>query len=243
MTRVAHENSHAMPILQRAMAAYFFNFVPDSGNLYFQLAERIHVRRWQGAIGTLNYERLLELSLLHAGIRPVVRQPSGSGQVELCLPHGCCHIFCDGARASAAGVSFSGVGVTFDGPVSVIGDAAEFRARIEGDAVPPVMSYFEPKKTTNAGASFIRWQRCRWRQLASQATTLAIVGVRCRPHDEHIWGPIAESPAEVVYCAGSAAGGEFRDWAARVRRGKVSRVLPGYFGVEFDNLCRAVGLD
>ena len=242
MARLATENSHAMPILQRAMAAFFFNFVPDAANLYIRLAQRIRARRWSGAIATLNYERLLELSLLQAGIQPVVGQVAGSGQVELCLPHGCCHIFCDGARASSVGVSFSGVGVTFDGPVSVIGRSLEFRARLEGDAVPPVMSYFEAQKTTSAGASFIRGQRERWAQLASQATSLAIVGVRCRPHDSHVWDSVAASPAEVIYCAGATAGAEFGEWAASARSEKTSRVLPGYFAAEFDNLSQAIGL-
>ena len=242
MARLATENPHAMPILQRAMAAFFYNFVPNSANLYVRLSERIRARSWSGAIATLNYERFIELSLLHAGIQPVVGQVAGSGQVELCLPHGCCHIFCDGARASSVGVSFSGLGVMFDGPVSVITRASEFRARLEGDAVPPVMSYFEPQKTTSAGASFIRSQRERWAQLASQATSLAVIGVRCRPHDSHIWEPVAASSADVVYCAGSTAGAEFRQWAATARPGKTSRVFPGYFAAEFENMCQGLRL-
>lgn len=242
MTQLAAENSHAMPVLQRAMAAFFFNFVPTTSNLYVRLAERIRARQWPGAICTLNYERLLELSLLHGGMQPVVGQGAAAGQVELSLPHGCCHIFCEGTRASSAGVSFSGVGVTFDGPVAVISNPAEFQARINGDAVPPVMSYFEPQKTTSAGASFIRGQRERWADLAAQADVIAIVGVKVRPRDSHIWSPIADSRAEIVYCAGSAAGGEFRTWAASFRAGKTSRVLTGYFAEEFEALCRAVSL-
>ncbi len=211
MTRLAQENAHAMPVLQRAMAAFFFNFIPTVSNLYVRLAERIRARNWRGAIASLNYERLLEISLLHGGIQPVVGQAAAAGQVELCLPHGCCHIFCEGARASSSGVSFSGVGVTFDGPVTIISNSADFQRRLTGDAVPPVMSYFEPQKTTSAGVSFIRVQRERWANLAAEADVLAIVGVRCRPHDTHLWTPIAGSSAEVVYCAGAAAGQEFRD--------------------------------
>src|SRR5664280_2365479 len=194
MTWLARENPHAMPVLQRAMAAFFFNFVPTASNLYEELTRRIHARNWGGVIGTLNYERLLEISLLHRGVQPVVGQVAAGGQVESCLPHGCCHIFCDGTRASSSGVSFSGVGVTFDGPVTVISNPADFQMRISSDAVPPVMSYFEPQKTTNAGASFIRGQRERWTKLAAEADVLAIVGVRCRPYDMHIWAPIAGCP-------------------------------------------------
>ncbi len=240
MARLAETNSHAMPILQRAMAAFFFfNFVPTTSSLYVQLAQRIRQHHWQGAIATLNYERLLELSLLHVG---VLGGAAGAGQIELCLPHGCCHLFCEGVRASSAGVSFSGVGVTFDGPVVAISDGGEFQRRITGDAVPPVMSYFEPQKTTSAGVSFIRNQRARWAELASKAHSIAIVGVKVRPRDSHIWLPIANSGARVVYCAGAAAGDEFRTWAATYRPGKVHRVLEGYFAEEFDALCYEMGL-
>jgi len=242
MARVAETNSHAMPILQRAMAAFFFGFVPRMSSLYIRLAQRIRHHHWHGAIATLNYERLLELSLLHYGLQPIVGQAVGAGQIELCLPHGCCHLFCEGVRASSDGVSFSGVGVTFDGPVVAIADAAEFQRRINGDAVPPVMSYFEPQKTTSAGVSFIRSQRARWEELASQANTIAIVGVKVRPRDSHIWLPIANSAARIVYCAGPTAGDEFRTWAAASRPGKGDHVLEGYFAEEFDSLCYEMGL-
>ncbi len=242
MARVAETNSHAMPVLQRAMAAFFFQFVPRMSSLYVRLAQRIHHHHWHGAIATLNYERLLELSFLHAGVRPIVGQAAGAGQIEFLLPHGCCHLFCEGVRASSPDVSFSGVGVSFDGPVVAITDVAEFQRRINGDAVPPVMSYFEPQKTTSAGVLFIRSQRARWEELASQANTIAIVGVKVRPRDSHIWLPIANSAARVVYCAGAAAGDEFRAWAAASKPSKGARVLEGYFAEEFDALCYEMGL-
>jgi len=242
MARVAETNSHAMPILQRAMAAFFFRFVPRMSSLFVRLAQRIHRHQWNGAIATLNYERLLELSLLQVGVQPIVGQGAGEGQIELCLPHGCCHLFCEGIQASPAGVSFSGVGVTFDGPVVAISDPEEFQRRINGNAVPPVMSYFELQKKTSAGVSFINSQRARWAELASQANKIAIVGVKVRPRDSHIWLPIANSAARVVYCAGAAAGNEFRGWAAASRPGKGDRVLEGYFAEEFSSLCYEMGL-
>ena len=59
--------------LQRAMADYFFRFSPTGANLYLELAQRIAAMpHWSGALCSLNYERLLEKSLLHAGLKPVV---------------------------------------------------------------------------------------------------------------------------------------------------------------------------
>lgn len=242
MAQLAQTRSHDMPILQRAMAVYFFNYLPTQDSLYVQLGKLIKQSAWRGAIATLNYERLLEISLIHAGLQPVVNMAPSLGQVELCLPHGCCHLFCEGVQASSVGVSFSGVGVTFDGPVIALSDPTQFRNRIESNSVPPVMSYFEPQKTTSSGASFIRNQRARWAELANQADTIIIVGVRVRPRDSHIWDAVAKSHAKVVFCAGKSAGAEFETWASAQRIGKGNRTLSGYFSEEFNAICEEAGL-
>jgi hypothetical protein len=242
MSKLATYRSHDMPILQRAMAAYFFNFLPTSDSLYIQLANRIKRSNWSGAIATLNYERLLEISLLHVGIKPVTGSRQLSGQIELCMPHGCCHLFSEGVLASPTGVSFSGVGVTFDGTVIAISDPIQFNARINNNSVPPVMSYFEPEKTTSSGVSFIRSQRARWLSLVGEAKTIVIVGVRVRPSDSHIWNAIAKANAKVVYCSGPTAAPEYDEWALRERPGKLNKILNGFFAKEFNEICNEVGL-
>jgi len=238
MAKVPEFNAHWMPVLQRAMAAYFFNFVPSTSNLYYQLATRISGASWDGACATLNYERLLELSLRGAAVRPVVGcEPNDSSQVELILPHGCCHIFCDAVQGNARGVSFSGVGITTNGRVSVVANPAQFQARINSDAFPPVMSYFEPGKRTNTGASFIAGQRQRWNELARSATAIAIVGVGVRSEDSHIWQPVSESEATIIYCSGGDGAALYRDWAEQEGKLSSSLILEGFFADEFDNIC------
>lgn len=243
MEQLAGFNSHWMPVLQRAMAAYFFAFQPAATNLYCRLAQRILYAHWNGACATLNYERLLELSLIQVGIQPVVGcTPNGSRQIELCLPHGCCHIFCDGIRGSATGISFSGVGITTDGPVSVISNPAQFAARINGDAFPPVMSYFEPQKATTSGASFILRQRARWSELVEAASVIGIIGVRVRPCDTHIWSPLEKTKAKLIYCGGPSSAQEFEQWHQTARPSSKDTVLRGYFADEFDHLCKVLNL-
>lgn len=236
-------NPHTLAPLQRAMAAYFFQFTPGPANLYLKLANKIKHSGWTGAVCTLNYERLFELSLLQVGIKPFVGQPpAGQSGFELCLPHGCCHIFCESAKGMSSAVSFDAHAVKTNGDLKVIGNPGDHRARIEQDAFPPVMSYFEPQKRTTAGHSFIEGQRNRWRDIASKATTLVIIGVRVRPHDDHIWNPIASSPARVVYCGGPSGAPEYKKWAESHRNGRGDFVLKGYFRNEFDRICSEVGL-
>lgn len=243
MAKVPEFNPQWMPVLQRAMAAYFFKFIPSCNNLYRQLASRISRAHWDGACATLNYERLLELSLTDAAIRAVVgREPDNDLELELILPHGCCHFFCDGVRGNAAAVSFSGIGVPTNGPVSVVPDPAQFQARINGDAFPPVMSYFEPTKSTNTGATFIAGQRQRWNELARNATTIAIVGVGVRREDNHIWQPVTASQASIIYCAPQDGAELYRDWARKNGKLSSSLILEGCFAARFDEICEQIGL-
>lgn len=234
---------HTIAPLQRAMAAFFFQFAPTHTNLYFNIAKRVKEKSWKGAFCTLNYERLLELSLLAAGVQPYVGdQPSTPHAVELCLPHGCCHLFCDSAFGDARAVSFDAFNVCTDGPVSVIADAQNHRRRISSDAFPPVMSYFEPEKRTTAGASFINGQRTRWEKLALTSSKIIIVGVRVREHDNHIWGPIAASNSPVVYCGGPGDIEEFRNWSLARRAESPSLVFDSYFRGAFERLCEEASL-
>lgn len=199
---------------------------------------------WSGALCSLNYERLLEKSLLHAGLKPFVGPlpDDDEAAIELCLPHGCCHLFCDGPMANPQVVSFNGRIAYPDSQVVVIADPQQHYARIHGNAFPPVMSYFEPAKTSPAGRTFIAGQRARWQELSAHADTLVIVGVRVRPHDAHIWQPVAACPGQVIYCSGPQGAIEYAAWANAARAGNVDLVCDGFFREEFERLCEEVGL-
>ena len=250
MARLAEVDPHSMPIRQRAMARYFFNYRPAATNLYVELARRIASRRWKGACATLNYERLLPLSVVSAGLQPVAdglqlvvtMTPVGGRPLEICLPHGCCHIFCESVRGSADAVSFSATAVTTSGPVVAVSDPARYHERISTDAFPPVMSYVEPRRTTTSGTSFIENQRQRWGELARTASKIAVVGVRVRTRDEHIWKPLADTSAELIYCGGPSAAVEFEQWHQSSRPHSTLRVMRGHFAEEFDGLCRELDL-
>jgi hypothetical protein len=91
-------------VLQRAMASYLFRFEPSETSLYTAFAQRIRDTGWDGAVATLNYERLAELALRKAGVR-IVLGPAAmeAGTTELCLPHGACHLFGNVRTESSAG--------------------------------------------------------------------------------------------------------------------------------------------
>jgi hypothetical protein len=243
MREIGEKNPHALPPLQRAMASFFFGFIPGRNNLYRDLARRIKRNPWPGVLISLNYERLLELSLIAEGVRPFSGSLPDSGScVELCLPHGCCHIFCESVRGTAAGVAFSGPNVFTRGQVKVIAEPAEHTKRIREDAFPPVMSYFDPAKLTSSGVNFIEEQRARYDAIIRGAKLVAIVGVKVRPHDKHLWEALSATNADIVYCSGERAGQEFAKWALENRVNKVTDIFYSYFDECFDVLCTRLGL-
>lgn len=243
MRMIGEVHPHMLPPMQRSMASFFFGFYPGKNNLYRRLARKINGVDWSGAFVSLNYERLLEIALGAEGLRPFVgARPDGEKYVEICLPHGCCHIYCDSVRGTAGGVSFSGFNVSTSGQISVVANPGEFNSRISNDAFPPVMSYFEPEKRTSSGANFIEVQRRRYLDLIIGANTVVVVGVKVRQNDKHIWDAIAETNAKIVYCSGKVGGDGFVNWSSEKRAGKDHQVISGYFNESFDIICSEVGL-
>jgi hypothetical protein len=201
---------------QRSMAAFFYRYGPTKDSLYCKLAKRIQSRKWDGAIATLNYERMLPLALHRHGMSTVLGSQE-SGKTELCFPHGCCHFFCDSVQGASGGVAFDGMAVSTNGPLSIIEEPRAFWHRLRMDAFPPVMSYFEPSKVTTSGANIIEQQRARLDELIAAADSIGIVGIALREQDTHIWDSLAKAKAPIYYCSGKSAKAAFQDWQARKR--------------------------
>jgi len=209
MESISKNYPEIMPPLQRAMAKYFFEFKPRNANLYHELARKISLYNWNGSLATLNYERLLMFALETAGVKPFFdkRNENSNKEIEICIPHGTCNIFCTSVIANNT-TQFRNCEI--DGPVKLLSVPDAFKKEIETNAVPPVMSYFIPSKETMSGLTFIKNQRKRLEELIKESSIIGIIGLKTRIHDEHIWRPLAETNASIVYCSGKTAGDEFK---------------------------------
>lgn len=232
---------HALTIVQRSMAAFFFRFAPTPSNLYVKLAKGIKATEWTGSVATLNYERMMQLALMNQGCKLFINARNSEG-IELCLPHGCCNLFCESVRGLSSAVSMAGKSVTTHGPIVSVDHPDIFWSRIRHDAFPPVMSYFEPSKFTTSGADFIAAQRTRLSSLILEAAAIAVVGVQVREQDSHIWDSLAQTDARIYYCAGESAAQLYEAWAEKSRISKVDRdtVSPRYWSDDFDAILKHV---
>ena len=246
MKKLWDDNPQTIPFRQRAMAAYFFRFRPKPTNLYIRLAELIKSNRWTGALINFNYELLLQASLLWSDLRPCGKKCGGpTNLVEVCMPHGCCNIFVGPQCANARSVMPSGEMVkVWSTHVEVAQSIEECNDYMRSSGrYPPVMSYYEPTKMTHTGTNFIEAERERFVELVENSKAIAIIGLRVRPHDTHIWDHLERTCAKIIYCSGRSAAHEFTAWRDKVRPHKKNVVLPTYFSESFETLCSYVGLD
>lgn len=233
--RISNEIPHSLPILQRAMAGFFFTFQPKSTNLYYRLALDLKRDNKIISLSSLNYERLLEISFHSANTNLCIGIPTAS-DIELNLPHGCCNLFCEGARGLAGGVSFAGMNVQINGQIITISDPLQFQQRVSNDAFPPVMSYFEPQKRTTSGDAFLVGQRDRFKQLTQEVNNIIVIGVKIREHDIHIWDTLKNAPGKFIYCSGSGEKSTYTNWVANNRTGKDNIFIDGYWSDKYSEI-------
>lgn len=243
--KISTERSVILAPLQRAMALYFFGFNVRKENLYNRLSERIKKTGWnlEGKLVTLNYERMLPIALNCNDLQPVLLPSENhlqNNQIELCLPHGICNLFVGGVSATQ-GVSFT-TGVMFDGSPECVDNAYQYNQRIQKDVIPPIMSYFDPQKSNCSGGNFIGNMRKRYQELVSKAEKIAIIGIKVRSFDTHIWEPLSKTNAELIYCSGKQGAIEFMEWAKKARSGKVDKPIESYFAESFDEICNELGI-
>lgn len=242
MTKISKTQPTFVSVLQRVMGLYFFQFHAhlNQSNLYIKLTERIAKKNWRGTMASLNYELLLEASLSYSNLQFSIGEPANQNQIELCYPHGCCHLFCSSVGARNA--SFPGLNVTTGGKIKRIVDPILYQEQITQDSFPPVMSYFEPRKRCTSGMNFIEAQRARFKTLILSAKNIALIGIRVRDHDKHIWDYLSKTNARLIYCAGERGAKEFNTWKQEERPVKNDLVLKGYFKDSFDIICANIDL-
>ena len=117
MEKIAKNESAVLTDLQKSMAKYFVQFRPSEKNLYVKLIQKIKKSEWDGSIATLNYDRLLQLSLKKSGLKQTFGRAIFP-EIQVCYPHGCCNFFFKGITATN-GIYIDGHTLRFPGNGSV----------------------------------------------------------------------------------------------------------------------------
>ena len=99
MEHIANNESALLVDLQKSMAKFFIKFRPSEKSLYVKLAQKMKEAKWDGSIATLNYDRLLQLSLKKSGLIQTF-DSAIFPEIQVCYPHGCCNFFFKGITAT-----------------------------------------------------------------------------------------------------------------------------------------------
>ena len=95
------------------------------------------------------------------------------------------------------------------------------------------MSLFRPDKHTQISHNVIQNLQEKWANAVEDASRIAIIGVKPRESDEHIWGELSKTNADIYYIGGEEA---FYDWREDNSNNSQDEFLSNRFHTGFANL-------
>ncbi len=135
--------------------------------------------------------------------------------MEICYPHGACHFiypnnFVTGnvREGLILGEMSSVTGVNH------IINPFNLDSAFKANHFPLVCRYQKDKRPS-FNNYFIKGQKERCGEIIASASLITAVGIQCSHDvDDHLWGPLADTKAKIMYFEPSASGcDKFRAWA------------------------------
>jgi hypothetical protein len=221
------------------MALYFTRFRITGPNRYSDLLRALFSKGNDHRVVfcTLNYDCLLEQALMGGGaaVRSLWRVlGAGQGPIDVLKPHGSCN-YLDPLTRNMKGVTMDGVGIAYthsevpspsDLEIVAPEEVEAIYEAAEGLSIPPAISLYEPTKHSPVGGGLIQKVREHWADVVPNADVVLSIGARPVAQDAHIWDPILNSNAQVLF-----VGGQDRDYG---RRAWELGERMEYFGLTFE---------
>jgi hypothetical protein len=204
-----------VPTFLREMAAFFVEFAPGPGNAYVQLIERIVGSPHQIAIGTLNYDILIEAAITTV----CATRPTASALGGLFKLHGSCNYFPD-VLGQLRGVTFNNYFECIrTSKVHVAKSADEVRRLLkEEDSIAPVMALYAKGKRVLFASPFVDECQRRWQVAVGESDDVIVVGTALNEEDDHIWCPMARTKGRISYVGLKRDWHCFEEWSKRKAR-------------------------
>jgi hypothetical protein len=206
-----------IPQLMREMAIYFIQFRPyRNSTLYCRLISDLNDSGLLGTtlFSTLNYECVLEFSLLEQGHMISYFAEGNGTSIPVWKLHGSCNMFSHEVQAGQD-ISY-GTGIVWEGGVQAFLDANKViqHCLIE-TALAPVMCLYMRGKLLSVSPSAIRQLQRDWVERVKTASAIVCIGVRPLPEDTHIWEPLGTTNARFYFIGDRGA---LEAWCESSRR-------------------------
>jgi hypothetical protein len=189
------------------MALYFSRFTPDptGEDLYSKLLSFL---RDTGKIrdvvfASLNYDCIFEQAANRLGLQVDYSGEEPQGNIIPVLKiHGSCNFITDNLQQMRAYLSspgnYLGCGMDYL-PLTDLENRLQSKFSGYIGLYYPVMSLYSLGKNIIAAGTRIQKIRNSWHQHVLSSSLMAIIGVRPNQEDYHIWTPIQETSARLLY--------------------------------------------
>lgn len=214
--------------LMQDMGRYFLSFrTGGSGvDLYSRLLTTLDKARKLNdtTFATLDYECIFDTAINGLGF----------SNIELLKPHGSCNYWQSGVQGTA-GISFT-AGVSFEGPVEVCATPNDVLSRMQQYAANyPTVVIYMPSKRTQMGQSTLERIQSELADRIANSDTVAVIGIKPNPRDNHIWDPLAPMKGRLYYIGDQQA---FEEWSLVYRKNGYSEWVHSTFEDGIDKLVR-----
>lgn len=219
MAKLWREYPNIKDQLLREASLYFAKFKPGLGveTTYKKIALKLVERGGKDVLlSTTNYDCLLEMGLGAAGCG--INYLFSDGGAPIMKLHGSCNWFIE--------QNFGNVIVTSDirihSRIRAVMSQIDLIHELESSSVlHPVFCLYMEGKPAPLCESYFNLLHKDWAERVMAAKNVVIIGAKPYKEDGHIWGPLAKTPAQLIYIGNSDKFDEWRMESGRIREDKV----------------------
>lgn len=211
-----HVNGNVMRF-QRELAHYLAEFTPGPKSVYLRLIRAVGYQRV--VFSSLNYDLLFELSAGALHLNTTYSSQNSAGSVRLLKIHGSSNFWPDMGSNQFQGCTFSGCGVDIEAPVLPLNQYDTIKKCLSEDSLAPAIAMYAEGKKKKVCPIYVDEQQRQWTAAVQGARKVGIVGTRIYSQDDHVWGTLADSRADIYYYGISESDrSEFDVWKANAGR-------------------------
>ena len=196
---------------QRELAHYLAKFYPSKNNSYVKLITKLGINR--GVYSSLNYDLLFELSASLLGFNTTYGLEKQNGFVRLLKPHGSSNFWPDIPIGTFRGCTFKRSGrADMQVPIRPLNQKETIERCLREDSVAPAIAMYAEGKAVKISPDYVEAQQKQWAEIANYAKRIFVVGVRVHQVDQHIWGTLGKSKADLFYFGFRSSENDYVEW-------------------------------
>jgi hypothetical protein len=211
-----HVNGNVMRF-QRELAHFLAEYSPGPENVYSRLIRAVGPQRV--IFSSLNYDLLFELSAGALRLDTVYSSKKSHANIRLLKLHGSSNFWPDIGSNQFTNCIFEGNGIDIEAPVKPLNQYDTIQNCLKQDSLAPAIAMHAEGKEKKVCPSYVNDQQKQWTEAVLEAKKVAVIGTRIYPLDEHVWGTLSTTQADVYYYGVSELDREeFDKWKVNVGR-------------------------